>query len=187
MDFGICGRESSWNQFSTNTEGEYISAYLGSLTGVQTLMKVLVAQSCPTLCDSMESKECDFVTLQSSSMDYSPQGPSVHGILQARILEWVPFPSPGDLPDPGIEPRSPALQADTLPPEPRGKPEYQVVNLMIKFGEFMTAKQIHKTAPLPSKLLQYRVQTELTKQNTISGSVSVIMYISLHIFKCIMK
>ena len=33
---------------------------------------------------------------------------------QARILEWVPFPSPGDLPDPGIEPRSPALQADSL-------------------------------------------------------------------------
>ena len=42
----------------------------------------------------------------------------VHGILQARILEWVPFPSPGDLPNPGLEPRSPALQADTLPPEP---------------------------------------------------------------------
>ena len=66
----------------------------------------------------------------------------------------LPFHSPGDLPDPGIEPRSPALQADTLPPEPRGKPEYQVVNLMIKFGEFMTAKQAHGTAPLPSKLLQ---------------------------------
>ena len=39
------------------------------------------------------------------------------GILQARILEWVPFPSPGDLPDPGIEPKSPALQADSLPTE----------------------------------------------------------------------
>ena len=46
----------------------------------------------------------------------------VHGILQARILEWVAFPSPGDLPDPGIEPRSPALQADSLPPELPGKP-----------------------------------------------------------------
>ena len=32
------------------------------------------------------------------------------------------FPSPGDLPNPGIEPRSPALQADSLPAEPRGKP-----------------------------------------------------------------
>ena len=34
----------------------------------------------------------------------------------------MPFPSPGELPDPGIEPRSPALQADTLPSEPPGKP-----------------------------------------------------------------
>ena len=42
-----------------------------------------------------------------------------HGILQARILEWVPLPSPGDLPNPGIEPRSPALQVDSLPAEPQ--------------------------------------------------------------------
>ena len=46
----------------------------------------------------------------------------VHGILQARILEWVAYPSPVDLPDPGIEPGSPALQADSLPIELRGKP-----------------------------------------------------------------
>ena len=36
-------------------------------------------------------------------MDGSPLGSSVHGIPQARILEWVPFPPPGDLPNPGIE------------------------------------------------------------------------------------
>ena len=52
-------------------------------------------------------------------MDYSPPGSSVHGILQARILEWGwPFPSPGDLPYPGIEPGFPALQTDFLPTEP---------------------------------------------------------------------
>ena len=55
-------------------------------------MKVKVAQSCPTLCDSM---------------DYT-----VHGILQPRLLEWVL--SPGDRPNPGIKPRSPALQVDSL-------------------------------------------------------------------------
>ena len=45
-------------------------------------------------------------------MDSSPPGSSVHGILQARILEWVTIPPPGDLHDPGIEHsslRSPAL------------------------------------------------------------------------------
>ena len=99
-----------------------------------------VTQSCPTLCNSM-----------------------VHGVLQARILEWIafsfsrgssqprdqtqvshtvgrffiswdtreaqehwsglPFPSPGDLPNPEIEPRSPTFQADSLPAEPQGKPK----------------------------------------------------------------
>ena len=52
-------------------------------------------------------------------MDYSPPGSSERGILQARIL---PFPSPGDLPNPGTEPGSAALQADSLPTELQGKP-----------------------------------------------------------------
>ena len=47
----------------------------------------------------------------------------VHGILQARILEWVAFPFSGKLPNPGIEPRSPALQTGSLPAEPQGKPK----------------------------------------------------------------
>ena len=45
-------------------------------------------------------------------MDYSPPDSSVHGIFQARLLEGLPFPPPGDFPDPGIEPtslRCPAL------------------------------------------------------------------------------
>ena len=51
--------------------------------------------SCVWLCDPMDS--------------------TFHGILQARILEWVAFPFPGDLPNPGIKPRSPALQVNSLP------------------------------------------------------------------------
>ena len=48
---------------------------------------------------------------------------SVHGISQARILEWaLPFPPPGDLPDPGTEPGSLVLQAHSLPSEPPGNP-----------------------------------------------------------------
>ena len=49
-------------------------------------------------------------------MDCSPPGFSVHGILQGRILEWVAIPPPGDLPDPGMEPKSlmsPVLAAAT--------------------------------------------------------------------------
>ena len=52
-------------------------------------------------------------------MDCSPPGSSVHGIHQARILEWVAISfSRGYLPNPGIEPRSPTLQADALTSEP---------------------------------------------------------------------
>ena len=53
-------------------------------------------------------------------MDYSLLGPSVHGLLQQEYWGVFPFPSPGDLPDPGIEPGSPAMQADSLPGEPQG-------------------------------------------------------------------
>ena len=64
-------------------------------------------------------------------MDYSPPGFSVHGIFQARILEWekkkeywngLPFPSPGDLPNLGMEPVSPSLAGRFLTTEPPGKP-----------------------------------------------------------------
>ena len=68
---------------------------------------VLVVQSCPAL---------------SNPMDCSLPGSSVHGILQARILDWLAIPFSRDLPDPGIKPRSPALQADSLPSELLGKP-----------------------------------------------------------------
>ena len=47
--------------------------------------------------------------------DCSPPGSSVYGISQARILEWVPFLSPGTLPNPEIKPKSPELQVDSLP------------------------------------------------------------------------
>ena len=65
-------------------------------------------------------------------MDCSPPGSSVHGILQATILKWVAIPSPGDLPNPGIKPRSPALQADFLLSELPGKP-----HSVAKYSEFI--------------------------------------------------
>ena len=58
----------------------------------------------------------------------SLKGPWSQGHFFA--LKLLAFPSPGDLPDPGIEPRSPALQADTLPSEPPGKPHSCLENLM---------------------------------------------------------
>ena len=73
---------------------------------------VLVAQSYLTLCNNM---------------DCSLPGSFIHGILQARILERVAISFSRDLPNPGIEPRSPALQADSLPSEPPGKPPFRCI------------------------------------------------------------
>ena len=49
------------------------------------------------------------------------QAPPSMGFSRQEYWSGVPFPSPGDLPNPGIEPRSPTLQADALPSEPTGK------------------------------------------------------------------
>ena len=72
-----------------------------------------VPQSSLTLCDPM---------------DCNLPGSSVHGIFQARILEWVAIFFPEDLPNPGIELRSPTLWADSLSSEPQGNPKYVYSN-----------------------------------------------------------
>ena len=51
------------------------------------------------------------------------QAPLSMGFSRQEYWSGLPFPSPGDLPNPGIEPRFPALQADSLPSEPPGSPE----------------------------------------------------------------
>ena len=50
------------------------------------------------------------------------QAPLSMGFSRPEYWSGLPFPSPGDLPDPGMEPGSPILQADSLPSEPPGKP-----------------------------------------------------------------
>ena len=67
------------------------------------MKEMKVAQSCLTLGD--------------------PMGYTVDEILQARILEWVAFPFTKDLPNAATKPRSPALQADSLPTELQGRPK----------------------------------------------------------------
>ena len=66
-----------------------------------------VAQSCLILCDPWT---------------IAPQASLSMGFSKQEYWSGLPFPSPGDLPDPGIEPRSPSLQAEALPSEAPGKP-----------------------------------------------------------------
>ena len=82
----------------------------------------LITQLYPTLCNPM---------------DCSPPGSSVHGDSQSKNTGGLPCPSPEDLPNPGIESRSPALQADSLPSEPPRKPmNTEFVSLFLLQGIF---------------------------------------------------
>ena len=90
----------------------YPLSHLGSpIYAVKWSVKVKVAQLCPTLCDPM-----DYI---------------VHGILQARTLEWVAFPFSRESSQPRIEHRSPALQVDSVPAELSGKPNICSNTLLI--------------------------------------------------------
>ena len=73
-----------------------------------------VAQLCPTLCDPW-------------TVAY--QAPLSMGFPRHEYWSELPFPSPGDLPNAGIEPRSPALQADALSSEPPGKPYSTILEM----------------------------------------------------------
>ena len=71
-------------------------------------------------------------------------------VYQASLSMWfyrqeywsgLPFPSPGDLPDPGIEPRSPALQADTLPSEPL---KSHIITILGTAGQRLKSRMFHR-------------------------------------------
>ena len=101
-------------------------------------------------------------------MDCSPPGSFVHGILQARIMEWVAIPFSRGTSRPRIKPRSPAMQADFLPSEPPGKPEltrsnsnflfdnYTIIVLSVQFSHSVVSNSLqphesqHARPPCPS-------------------------------------
>ena len=80
------------------------------------ILQALVIQSCSTLCNPWT---------------VAHQAPLSIGFFRQEYWSRLPFPSPGDLPDPEIEPGSPALQADSLPSEPPGKPIHITKELQI--------------------------------------------------------
>ena len=114
----------------------------------------LCPQSCLTLCNPM---------------DCSPPVSTVHGIFQARILEWgLPFPPPQDLPNAGIKPvslPSPALQADSLPQSHLGR------------GGFRANKKGLELDPLPRYLSSLNFSLELL----LSGKL--FSFSTFHILK----
>ena len=87
---------------------------------------------------SLKVKLLSRVRLFATPWTVAYQVPQSMEFSRQEYWSWLPFPSPGDLPNPGIEPRSPALQADALPSEPPGKPIYQVYLLsLVTCGEVL--------------------------------------------------
>ena len=91
-------------------------------------------QSCPTLCDPI---------------DGSPPGSPIPGLLQARTLEQVAILFSRDLPNPGIEPMSPALAGGFFTTEPSGKPSMHVYSAQINFK---TMNSLRKETIIESSL-----------------------------------
>ena len=117
---GVYITDRGWTLWDELVIGQTSAEHLGEiLRPNQPLRSVLVAQLCLTF---------------SGPMDCSLPG-RIHGILQARILEWVAIPSSRDLPNPGIKPGSPTLQVDSLPPEPLGIFFQPLIKGKVKFFE----------------------------------------------------
>ena len=99
-----------------------------------------VADSCScraevhTCCTIKEkkTKSLSHVRLFATPQTVAHQTPPSMGFSRQEYWSGLPFPSPRDVPNPGTEPRSPAFQADVLPPEPPGKPDCTVIILQLK-------------------------------------------------------
>ena len=98
------GHNTFWPKSHVRVSTEW-SCFFFSSSSTFVKVKVLVAQSCLTLMDYTAHQA--LLSMELSRQEY---------------CSGLPFPSPGDLPDIGIEPGSPALQADSSPSEPPGKP-----------------------------------------------------------------
>ena len=79
------------------------------------------------------------------------------GFSREEYWSGLPFPSPGDLPDPGIEPGSPALEADALTSEPPGKPHCPVIQDLIDQGLIRPCQSVCNTPILPVKKTQWGI------------------------------
>ena len=93
-------------------------------------------------CRKVKVKSLSFVQLFETLWTVAYQAPPSMEFSRQEHWSGLPFPSPGDLPDPGIKPRSPALQADPLPSEPPGKPWEVVGNTKMNMTEYASKRSL---------------------------------------------
>ena len=98
-------------------------------------------------------------TFSSESRSVVSDSLQVHGILQPEHWSGQPSPSPGDLPNPGIEPRSSTLQVDSLPAEPQGKPKNTGVGSLSLLQRIFPSQELNR-ALLHCRRILYQVSYE---------------------------
>ena len=79
----------------------------------------------------MKVKSLSRVRLFATPWTIAQQAPPSMELSRQEYWSGLPFPSPGDLPHPGIEPGPPALQADSLLSELPGKPKYDIISYLL--------------------------------------------------------
>ena len=104
-----------------------LTAHLLGASYIHTVTKPLTLCKCDTCCGfslkgptKVKGKSFSRVQFFATPWTVAYQAPPSMGFSKQEYWSELPFPSPGHLPDPGIEPGSPALQADALPSEPPG-------------------------------------------------------------------
>ena len=88
----------------------------------------------------MKVKSLSHIQFFATLWTVARQAPPFMGFSRQEYWSWLPFPSPGDLPNTGIEPGSPALQADALPSEPQ---EAKMSDLNYKMSNCKRFNQSH--------------------------------------------
>ena len=101
-------------------------------------------------------KSLSHVQLFAAPRTVAHQAPPSMGFSRQEYCSGLPFPSPGDLPDPGIEPRFPALQADALISDPPGRHKFILREVQVKFylGQNEDCSPGDSASDSPEKLLQ---------------------------------
>ena len=125
-------------------------------------IKLLLLIITTRLAGGTSDQESESVSHSCDPMDCNPPGSSVHGILRQEYWSGLPFPSPGDLHDPGIKPRSPTLQADqsvllTEPPGKTGDKEPSCQCRRLKVQSLDQDDPLEESMATPSSIFAWRI------------------------------
>ena len=114
-------------------------------SGVSTLKDICIKNTYLPILNSLKVKvkSLSRVQLFATPWTVAYQAPPSMGLSRQQCWSGLPFPSPGDLPDPGIKPGSPTLQADALPSEPPGKLLNSLLPILNSFHKFMLKSALY--------------------------------------------